>query len=440
MDSSGHQGAATRRAIRTRFAIPAIAASLALLLVPAPAARAADDKPSAADQTCLGCHGADGMEKTLADGDKLSLHVDGDTFAKSVHAPLGCTGCHTNIDLQSHPPASNDIKSAREFSLTAVNICRTCHSDKFDEWDTSVHAALVRDGNVRAPLCTGCHSPHAVIKGAAATIEQIPCQRCHQDIYKAYLGSVHAQARQNPATSYAPVCSGCHGAHAIKPVVTLGGPKAACLGCHADALEKHQAWLPNAALHFDIVSCPACHAPGAERQVDLMIYDKRSQAQVTEEGVPQFEPRPGATDTDESLDAMALWRLLTGLNNTDRTSNIVLHGRLEVRTGPEAHRLAAKTKALSNCATCHSHGSDAFENVTISVVGQDGRRIRQEASPGVLTSAISTRSVGGFYAIGATRVRLLDVLLILGFFGGLAFWVGHLTIRWLYKHYGLNRS
>jgi hypothetical protein len=440
MDSLGHQEAATRKAIRGRFVIAASAASVALLLMAAPAARAADDKPSAADQNCLACHGAEGMEKTLADGDKLSLRVDGDTFIKSVHAPLGCTGCHTDIDLNSHPPAAKDIKSARDFSLTMVEICRTCHSDKFEEWNTSVHAALVRDGNVRAPVCTGCHSPHAVIKGAAATIEQVPCQRCHQDIYKAYLGSVHALARQNPATSYAPLCFGCHGSHAVKPVVTLGGPKAACLGCHADALEKHQDWLPNAALHFDIVSCPACHAPGAPRQVDLMIFNRQSQSQVSDEGVPQFEERPSATNQDESLDALALWRLLTGINREDKTTNIVLRGRLEVATGPQAHQLADKGKALSDCNTCHRHGSAAFENVTVSVVGADGLRIRQEASPGVLTSAISTKSLGGFYAIGATRVRLLDVLLILGFLGGLAFWVGHLTIRWLYKHYGLNRS
>jgi cytochrome c553 len=439
MDKSGHEGVATWEASRARFLVSAAAAALALLFATAPALQAADDKPSAADQNCLACHGADGMQKKLGDGEMLSLHVDGATFAKSVHAPLGCTGCHTDIDLKSHPPAAKDIKSARDFSLTTVEICRTCHSDKFEEWNTSVHAALVRDGNVRAPICTGCHSPHAVIKGAAATIEQIPCQRCHQDIYKTYLGSVHAEARKNPATSYAPLCSGCHGAHAIKAVVTLGGPKAACLACHADALEKHQDWLPNAALHFDIVSCPACHAPGAPRQVDLMIFNRESQSQVSDEGVPQFEERPGAAHQDENLDALALWRLLTGLNRGDKTPNIVLRGRLEVSTGPQAHRLADKGKALSNCDTCHRHGSEAFQNVTVSVVGADGLRVRQEASPGVLTSVISTNSLGGFYAIGATRVRLLDALLILAFLGGFAFWVGHLTIRWLYKRYGLNR-
>jgi hypothetical protein len=247
---------------------------------------------------------------------------------------------------------------------------------------------------------------------------------------------VHARARQKPETSYAPLCSGCHGAHTVKPVVSDAGPRSACVGCHADAEEKHHAWLPNTGLHLDVVTCPACHVPGAQRQVDLMIYDNKAQAQVTDQhGVPVFEPRPAAAQADETLDALALWRMLTALNPKDNPGKVTLRGRLEVRTGAEAHQLADKSKALSNCNTCHHEGSDAFQNVTISIAGPDGRRIRQEASPGVLTSVISTNSVGGFYAIGATRIGLLDILVALAFLGGVGFAVGHASMRWLAKRY-----
>ena len=230
-----------------------------------------------------------------------SCSVDGGTFEKSVHTGIGCAGCHGDIELGNHPPSRKDIKSARDYALAATEACRGCHDDKFKEWEGSVHGALARDGNVRAPLCTGCHNPHGVIKGAAATLEGMPCQRCHQDIAKAYLGSVHAQARQKPETSYAPLCSGCHGAHEIKPVVSDAGPRSACVGCHAEVQEKHHAWLPNAGLHLDVVTCPACHVPGAQRQVDLMIYDNQSKAQVAEQqrrsGVRAApERRPGRRD------------------------------------------------------------------------------------------------------------------------------------------------
>ena len=61
--------------LKNSLAIAAVAAALTLLPAAAPPAFAAEPAPSAADQNCLGCHGAAGMEKKLADGDTLQLHV-----------------------------------------------------------------------------------------------------------------------------------------------------------------------------------------------------------------------------------------------------------------------------------------------------------------------------------------------------------------------------
>ena len=172
--------------------IAAFGAGIALLPAAAPPAFAADAAPSATDQQCLGCHGTAGMEKKLADGATLQLHVPGDMFAKSVHSAIGCTGCHADVDLAAHPPAEKDIESKRSFSLAMTQVCRGCHADKFDQWETSIHAALVRNGDSAAPICTDCHNPHAVIKDAATQIDQVPCQKCHSAIYTAYSGSMHA--------------------------------------------------------------------------------------------------------------------------------------------------------------------------------------------------------------------------------------------------------
>jgi hypothetical protein len=57
----------------------------------------------------------------------------------------------------------------------------------------------------------------------------------------------------------------------------------------------------------------------------------------------------------------------------------------------------------------------------------------------VLSSPISLESVGGFYAIGGTRIKLLDILVILAIVGGLGVAVGHLTLGWVFKYYGLTR-
>ena len=418
------------------FAIVAVAAALVLLPAAVPPAFAADAAPSAADQHCLGCHGAAGMEKKLADGDTLKLHVPGELFAKSVHSPNTCASCHSDIDPTAHPPSKKDIKSARSYAIGATEACRGCHAAKFEQWESSIHGTLVRNGNPAAPICTDCHSPHAVIKDAATKLDETPCQNCHKDIFTAYLGSMHAKSRRNSAESYAPICSGCHSAHDVKPTSLGDGPKAACFGCHAGVLEAHQKWLPNAALHFEVVSCPACHAPDAQRKVDLMLIDSKGKAMGTEQiGVPLFD---ASTRSDsKGIDALTLWNLLQKLNRGGAVGNkTILRGRLTVRTGPQAHQLADKSKVLSDCRTCHREGSQAFQSVTISLVGPDGRRVGYGANADVLNSPISLDSVSGFYAIGGTRIKLLDILLILAILGGLGIAVGHVALGWLFKRYG----
>ena len=66
-----------------------------------------------------------------------------------------------------------------------------------------------------------------------------------------------------------------------------------------------------------------------------------------------------------------------------------------VRTGPQAHQLADKSKAMSDCRTCHRAGSQAFQSVTISLVGPDGRRVGYGANADVLNSAFSVDSISG---------------------------------------------
>lgn len=416
------------------FAIAAVAAMTAVLAPAMPQAFAADD-PSAADQHCLGCHGSAGMEKKLEDGGTLQLHVPAELFTKSVHSQNTCASCHSDIDPAAHPPAKNDIKSARSFAITMTQVCRGCHTDKFEQWEGSVHAALVSAGNPAAPICTDCHNPHGVIKGAAATVEQAPCKKCHSDIYTAYLGSMHAQARLHTKDSYAPICSDCHSSHAVKPTSLGQGPEAACFGCHAGVLEAHQKWLPNAALHFEVVSCPACHAPGAQRKVDLMLSDSKGKARGTEQiGVPLFEASTGSDG--KGIDAQTLWNLMQSLNRSGVAGKTVLRGRLNVLNGPQAHQLADKSKAISDCRTCHHEGSQAFQSVTISLVGPDGRRVGYGANADVLNSAFSVDSVSGFYAIGGTRIKLLDILLILVILGGVGIAVGHVALGWLFRFYG----
>jgi hypothetical protein len=107
----------------------------------------------------------------------------------------------------------------------------------------------------------------------------------------------------------------------------------------------------------------------------------------------------------------------------------VLRGRLEVREGVQAHQLARKADAVRDCDSCHSAGAEPFQSVVISIAGPDGRPLRHGVQKGVLTSLAALQSVRGFYAIGSTRIRLLDWLLVLVVGGSLAGALTHMAIR-----------
>lgn len=387
------------------------------------------------DQQCLACHSVDGMEKELQDGEKLSLHVDGAKFAKSVHSMIGCAVCHGTVTLENHPPSKTKIPSLREYSIERTKVCASCHGEVLKLYQGSIHAALVREGNPVAPICTDCHNPHtAMAKAAYDASTGAPCSKCHGSIFEAYAGSVHGKASLD--------CSNCHRAHDVSPATKGDQLKDACLGCHQDALAVHETWLPNAAQHFETVSCPACHAPGAKRKVDLRLYDSVTKQNVGEkEGVPQFDDRVrSAKVKGGDLDALALHSLLREFNRDGTENRTTLRGRLEVSSGVDAHRLAGKSRAVRDCAQCHQQGADAFQSVTVSIVGPDGRPVSYGAKPEVLHSVISMESVGGFYAIGGTRIKLLDWLLALAVLGGIGVPIGHMTVRWMFKKYAKKIS
>jgi hypothetical protein len=110
-------------------------------------------------QTCLGCHGTPGMVMTLGDKTSVSVHVDGKQFSGSVHASLGCSGCHASVSLDNHPSAKYATK--QQFLLHLASACRTCHADD-QLMANPLHQRVVSRAN--APPCSVCHSAHSIRK------------------------------------------------------------------------------------------------------------------------------------------------------------------------------------------------------------------------------------------------------------------------------------
>lgn len=411
------------------------------LSIPGTGTRAEDGDLSKETRACLKCHDKAGLEKKLENQETLSLHVSSKAFVESMHGKTDCEDCHSNIDSKSHGKEKAVIKSKREYSLSMQGSCRECHKKNFAKYEDSLHAALVKqgskDGRKDAPLCGDCHDSHTVrsvkiIEPIAAT----PCAKCHEDIFKAYSKDVHGLERIAKGKS-APICANCHKTHDVKAASFGDGIKDSCLSCHKDAVAEHKDWLPNAVLHFEAISCPVCHAPDATRRVNLRLYDNVAKRQVSEKtGVPLFDKRTDAADrTNVGLDERALWSLLKEFNEDGGQGKTVLRGRLEVRSGIEAHQLSEKSKAIKDCNTCHQAGAEPFQSVTLTIASPDGRPLRHGIQKEVLNSLLATESVRGFYAIGSTRIKLLDYALVLVFLAGIGGPLAHMTIKWLFRRF-----
>lgn len=412
-------------------ALPGIALALAFALVPATAAFATDaddDVPeiSEEDQVCLDCHAKPGVHKRLENGERKSVYVSPRAFAASMHGEEGCEACHTQIDLEAHGEPHQAVVSELG-RLEVMETCRDCHKKAIKAYEDSVHLALVNDGSSDAPLCADCHDPHATraVEDYTAHDGSELCGNCHEEIADAYAMSVHAQPGDD-----ALACNDCHRSHDVKAATFGEHLKDQCVSCHEDVAATHADWLPNSGRHLEAIACVACHSPNSMRRVNLRLYQGGAQHQVSDtHGVPQFVRTGGNGSDVAGLDGFALWSLLQDFSRKDGENRAVVRGRLEVQTAAEAHALTGKERAISDCDTCHRKGAASFQSVTISMAGPDGRPLRQDASMGLLTSIESIGAVSGFYALGSTRILLLDILLLLALGAGIVIPGTHLTAK-----------
>ncbi len=204
------------------------------------------------NDTCLSCHSSQSLEKKLFNSDMLSLYVNSEDHANSVHGQAGltCVQCHTNFDQQhvENPvqyPGFN-ANDRRDVSLQLVSICQQCHADQYAKANDSVHSRALQAGNVNAAICTDCHGWHTVRRLTDPTTKKLTqdsrvwvpqtCAKCHSTIYAQYKDSVHGAALTdgNPDV---PTCIDCHGVHNIGDPTTaafrLNSPQL-CAKCHTD--------------------------------------------------------------------------------------------------------------------------------------------------------------------------------------------------------------
>lgn len=142
---------------------------------------AEDTRLADAGGKCLGCHAQRGIVKKFENGESIEAYVDAEKFGASVHRALSCPECHHDFSGDNHPVRR--FRSRKQFRLQSNLVCRQCHKDE-EVMKKSIHANLFQQeqqGDV--PLCTDCHTAHAVagISGGRLTANETQyCLSCHQ--------------------------------------------------------------------------------------------------------------------------------------------------------------------------------------------------------------------------------------------------------------------
>jgi predicted CXXCH cytochrome family protein len=245
------------------------------------------------DEECYFCHGDKGFSVTRADGTVVPLYVDRAVVEKSLHGPLGCTFCHSDIKELPHPEG-----------LKPVN-CAGCHTEQAKVYAESLHGKKLAAGDPLAPTCPDCHGKHDINKSSDPASSTNPinvpktCGQCHaenapvartrnieqHDIITHYKESIHGEGLLKKGLTVTAVCTSCHTAHQVLPhtdpqsTINRNNIVATCRKCHALIEEVHRKVINGELWEKEpekIPVCIDCHQPHEARKVyyDEGVSDK----------------------------------------------------------------------------------------------------------------------------------------------------------------------
>ena len=208
--------------------------------------------------TCAKCHG---NAKVITQA-KIQIGNVAELYHDSIHgraleraglvvAP-SCVDCHGNHDIKRRTdPASTIFKS------NVPVTCGKCHAGIKQHYDQSIHGVEMSKGNLKAPVCSDCHTAHAIQRvetdqwKLAVTRE---CGTCHTESGVTFRDTFHGQVSSLGFVRVA-ACSDCHGSHDIQKKenptsrVNAANLVQTCRQCHAGASANFVKYDPHANRH-----------------------------------------------------------------------------------------------------------------------------------------------------------------------------------------------
>ncbi|MBI4906897.1 MAG: cytochrome c3 family protein [Acidobacteria bacterium] len=244
--------------------------------------KAAASAPLPGSDDCAACH--DSGRRTGKREAGVPPEFDAAALKASPHASLECKACHS------------DIKEVPHADKLEKPECGSCHPDQATMYEESLHGKALARGDRMAPVCSGCHGTHNVLRATAprspiSTVE-VPklCGRCHQEgspvskthaipqsnILGNYVDSIHGEGLFKRGLTVTAVCTSCHTSHFVLPhtdkrsSISQGNIAKTCTKCHAQIEAVHQKvirgelWEKQPHL---IPACVDCHEPHKVRKV-----------------------------------------------------------------------------------------------------------------------------------------------------------------------------
>lgn len=325
--------------------------------------------------------------------------------------------------------------------------CFGCHSDKSlarSKTDEMNHSRMSEQLFIDEPKFNhsvhhnngiGCIDCHADIKKLdynqdvlhKKQLDPVNCTMCHEEESNAFKDSVHMKIRGKGITMN---CNACHGYHYVTRQESMSVTERdnnGCAKCH-NPYQSHD-WLPQKSEHFAFVECVVCHAPEAPSHIHLTFSDLVTNKLYSGQeilkilGIAEKDFMPLL---DLNRDGIINVNEFENLELILRQKNVypVFHVELVAEMQATVHQVN-RGAALRDCKTCHSVDSPYFKAATLVLTKDDGSADYFQVD----RSALESFSLKHFYALGGTRIKLLDTIGFLLLAGGFSLVLGHFAVR-----------
>jgi hypothetical protein len=236
------------------------------------------------DADCLRCH----RDPKLRAKDGRDMHVAAEEVGQSRHGMVTCSQCHAGVNVSRLRPCE---------TITRKVDCGACHAEAGQQYQRSIHGALLARGDANAPTCKECHGTHGVAgrltPGSPIFATNVPmlCARCHREgekaavryqgpehgIIEAYTESIHGKGLLRSGLTVTATCTNCHTAHGVLPrtdeasSIHRANVPRTCGSCHHGIQEAFEQSIHHTLVgrtEKELPVCNDCHSAHTIRRAD----------------------------------------------------------------------------------------------------------------------------------------------------------------------------